>query len=101
MNTLNFELFPSNDVPENTVEFKGRFANLDADKLRGGYYTTPDLASWLSSWAITRKDQFILEPSCGDGAFLEAAIDRLLEVKADKKISFNNLQVWNLTTQKP
>ncbi|WP_349928692.1 N-6 DNA methylase [Acinetobacter sp. A1-4-2] len=85
MNTLNFELFPSNDVSENTVEFKGRFANIDADKLRGGYYTTPELASWLSSWAITRKDQLILEPSCGDGAFLEAAIDRLFELKADKK----------------
>lgn len=84
MNTLNFELFPSNDAPENTVEFKGRFSDIDADKLRGGYYTPPELASWLSSWAITDKNQEVLEPSCGDGSFLEAAVDRLLELKATK-----------------
>lgn len=84
MNILNFELFPSNYEPENTVEFRGRFSDVDADKLRGGYYTTPKLASWLSSWAITDKNQTVLEPSCGDGSFLEAAVDRLLELQVNK-----------------
>lgn len=55
---------------------RGRFADLDKDKLRGGYYTSPKLAEWLCGWAIQSAEDFVLEPSCGDGAFLEAATDR-------------------------
>ena len=55
----------------------GRFTNLDADKLRGGYYTSSELAAWLSSWAIRSTNDRILEPSCGDGVFLEAAAIRM------------------------
>ena len=55
----------------------GRFTDLDPDKLRGGYYTSPELAAWLSSWAIRSATDRVLEPSCGDGAFLDAAADRL------------------------
>lgn len=51
----------------------GRFTDLDLDKLRGGYYTSPQLAAWLSSWAIRSATDRVLEPSCGDGVFLEAA----------------------------
>ena len=51
----------------------GRFTDLDPDKLRGGYYTSPQLAAWLSSWAIRSATDRVLEPSCGDGVFLEAA----------------------------
>lgn len=55
----------------------GRFTDLDADKLRGGYYTPPEVAKWLASWAIRKPSDRVLEPSCGDGAFLEAAAARL------------------------
>ena len=51
----------------------GRFTDLDPDKLRGGYYTSAGLAHWLCTWAIRNADDLVLEPSCGDGAFLEAA----------------------------
>ncbi len=47
------------------------------EKLRGGYYTPARLARWLCDWAIRSADDRILEPSCGDGAFLEAAESRL------------------------
>lgn len=56
---------------------RGRFADLDEDKLRGGYYTSPKVAEWLCGWAIQSADDAVLEPSCGDGAFLEAAARRL------------------------
>ena len=59
---------------------RGRFADLDPDKLRGGYYTSPELAGWLSSWAIRSATDRVLEPSCGDGVFLDAAADRLEKV---------------------
>jgi adenine-specific DNA-methyltransferase len=42
------------------------------DKLRGGYYTPPDIARFLSLWVLHTKPQRLLEPSCGDGAFIRA-----------------------------
>ena len=56
----------------------GRYADLDEDKLRGGYYTTAKVAAWLCDWAIKKASDQVLEPSCGDGAFLEAAAKRLI-----------------------
>lgn len=41
-------------------------------KLRGGYYTAPDVAAFLAGWVAESKPRRILEPSCGDGVFLEA-----------------------------
>lgn len=43
-----------------------------AHKLRGGYYTDPDITSFLTQWVLENKPRTILEPSCGDGRFLEA-----------------------------
>jgi len=43
-----------------------------AQKLRGGYYTPIDLAEFLASWIKEVKPERVLEPSCGDGAFLQA-----------------------------
>lgn len=43
-----------------------------AQKLRGAYYTPPAIASFILHWGIngsTNAD--ILEPSCGDGVFLD------------------------------
>ena len=60
----------------------GRFADLDADKLRGGYYTSSEVATWLCAWAIRSSKDRVLEPSCGDGAFLEVAAKRHAEMGA-------------------
>ncbi len=45
---------------------------LDASpaKLRGGYYTDPDIATFLLKWVLGIHPKSILEPSCGDGVFL-------------------------------
>lgn len=61
---------------------RGRFADLDEDKLRGGYYTSTRVAEWLCGWAIQSASDTVLEPSCGDGAFVEAAARRLLALGA-------------------
>ena len=58
----------------------GRFTELDPNKLRGGYYTSAELAAWLSAWAIQSASDRILEPSCGDGVFLSAASERLQDL---------------------
>lgn len=50
----------------NFIEFESE------QKLRGGFYTEPVIASFLARWIKVPKPQSILEPSCGDGAFLSA-----------------------------
>lgn len=53
-------------------------------KLRGGYYTPKPIANFLAQWAIQSPNAKILEPSCGDGILIEAAISALIELGADK-----------------
>ena len=47
-------------------------AQESAQKLRGGFYTESAIASFLVKWVKVNRPSTILEPSCGDGAFLEA-----------------------------
>ncbi|MCB1776178.1 MAG: N-6 DNA methylase [Candidatus Competibacteraceae bacterium] len=70
----------------------GRFTKLDADKLRGGYYTSAELARWLCAWAIRGSGEAVLEPSCGDGTFLEAASARLEALGAHGPARANHLR---------
>ena len=62
------------------------------NKLRGGYYTPQNIAEFICKWAITKPTQKVLEPSCGDGNFIEAAIKRFLELGVSKKQLFGLLQ---------
>jgi len=46
--------------------------NASEDKLRGGFYTPNPIAAFILKWAFNgNKELDILEPSCGDGVFLE------------------------------
>lgn len=45
--------------------------NESAQKLRGGYYTPRDLATFMVRWVRQKKGTRILEPSCGDGVFFD------------------------------
>jgi len=80
-----------------------------AEKLRGGFYTPEPIAEFILRWGINGSTDYdILEPSCGDGVFLEqlqklnlkynsiTAIE-LDETEADKanKISLNKKIVIN------
>lgn len=68
----------------------------DSRKLRGGYYTPLKLAHYLVKWGIRDDTERILEPSCGDGNFILAILQRLanspdlsptitaIELKADE-----------------
>lgn len=53
---------------------------LSAEKLRGGYYTPKPIADFLCRWSIDNSTQTVLEPSCGDGNFIESAILRYNEL---------------------
>jgi adenine-specific DNA-methyltransferase len=42
-----------------------------AEKLRGAYYTPLNLAQFIIKWGFSDNVTTVLEPSCGDGVFLE------------------------------
>ncbi|MCG5432968.1 N-6 DNA methylase [Mycobacterium sp. MYCO198283] len=46
-------------------------------KSRGAFFTPPLLAQFVARWAVRSPGDAVLEPSCGDAAFLAAAAARL------------------------
>lgn len=51
-----------------------------ARKARGAFFTPPLLARYVVDWAIRSPTDDVLEPSCGEAAFLLAAAGRLTEL---------------------
>jgi hypothetical protein len=41
----------------------GRYRLLSADKLRGGYYTSTEVARWICAWAVRDREECVLEPT--------------------------------------
>lgn len=48
-------------------------------KARGAFFTPEPLASFVVDWAIRSADDTVLEPSCGEAAFLTHAVSALRE----------------------
>jgi len=66
--------------------------DIDSRKLRGGYYTPQPIADFICKWAITEPAVRVLEPSCGDGNFVEAVIQRLLEIGVPENELFGRVK---------
>ena len=45
-------------------------------KARGAFFTPPEIANYLVEWAVRSPGDTVLEPSCGEAAFLLAAAER-------------------------
>jgi len=58
--------------------------NLIKQKLRGGYYTPQAIADFLCNWSIKVDTKSVLEPSCGDGSFIESVINRFKDLNIDE-----------------
>jgi adenine-specific DNA-methyltransferase len=48
-------------------------------KARGAFFTPPALCGYLARWAVRDGGDRVLEPSCGEAAFLLALAERLAE----------------------
>jgi len=60
-----------------------------AEKLRGGFYTPEPIAEFVLRWGVNGSSDYdILEPSCGDGVFLEQLVKH--------KISYNTITAVEL-----
>ena len=62
-------------------------------KLRGGFYTPEPIASFVLKWAFNGNKQLdILEPSCGDGVFLEEIQKGGYEYNSVTAIEFDEIE---------
>ena len=61
-------------------------SEVKSEKLRGGYYTPEPIAQFICNWAIDINTKGILEPSCGDGVFLNEAAKKVMEINPDLSI---------------
>lgn len=55
---------------------------VSVEKAAGRFFTPLDLARILANWAIRSPFDEVLEPSCGEGVFLLASIERLRQLHA-------------------
>lgn len=63
--------------------------NASAEKLRGAYYTPVEIAKFILQWGINgSSDSEILEPSCGDGVFLECLNNEKMAFKKITAVEF-------------
>lgn len=75
----------------------------DFDKMRGGYYTPPQITNYITKWAITKGTETVLEPSCGAGNFINAISKRMDELglsakeKSDKVLG---IELFNREAEK-
>lgn len=51
----------------------------------GAFYTPPELTDFAVAWAITGASAKVLDPGCGDAAFLCSAAARMRELGADPR----------------
>ncbi len=64
-----------------------------AEKLRGGFYTPENIASFILKWGINGKSNYnILEPSCGDGVFLEEIKRNKFKYKSITAIELDEIE---------
>jgi adenine-specific DNA-methyltransferase len=53
-------------------------------KARGAFFTPAEISRFMTEWAIRRADDRVLEPSCGEAAFLLPAARRLRDLGTQK-----------------
>jgi len=64
-----------------------------AEKLRGGFYTPEQIASFILKWGINGNTECeVLEPSCGDGVFLEQLKENNHKFKSVTAIEFDAIE---------
>ncbi len=64
-----------------------------AEKLRGGFYTPEPIAEFVLRWGINGGNDFdILEPSCGDGVFLEQIAKHKFQYNSITAIEFDEIE---------
>jgi adenine-specific DNA-methyltransferase len=61
------------------------------EKLRGGYYTPRKIAEYITEWAVRTETNTVLEPSCGDGVFIETICNKLRKLGCEETAISNQV----------
>ncbi|HLM73272.1 MAG TPA: class I SAM-dependent methyltransferase [Polyangiaceae bacterium] len=83
---------PMQDLPSSHRLTAARRKNL------GAFYTPPELTDFAVAWAITGRAAKVLDPGCGDAAFLCSAAARLKLLGADPHAIASQLGGIDLNT---
>ena len=75
------------------MKFKG---DQTSQKLRGGYYTPQHLADYTAKWVLASNPKSIIEPSCGDGAFLQSIVNN----KYTKTVKISAFELFDTEAEK-
>jgi adenine-specific DNA-methyltransferase len=67
-----------------------------SQKLRGGYYTPQHLADYVAKWVLASNPKSIIEPSCGDGVFLQSIINN----KYNKNVRISAFELFDTEVKK-
>ena len=51
--------------------------NVSVEKLRGAYYTPEEISEFIINWGFSDAVNTVLEPSCGDGVFLQSLMKKI------------------------
>src|SRR3989338_6077009 len=63
------------------------------EKLRGGFFTPEPIARFVLKWAVNgNKNYDVLEPSCGDGVFLQEIKKNKFDCKSVTAIEFDQVE---------
>ncbi len=71
-------------------------ADQTSQKLRGGYYTPQHLADYVTKWVLLNEPKKILEPSCGDGVFIQAVANN----DASKQLKMTCFEILDTEVEK-
>ncbi|MBD8217449.1 N-6 DNA methylase [Microbacterium sp. CFBP 13617] len=55
-------------------------------KARGAFFTPDAIAEFVTNWAVRSSSDLVLEPSCGEAAFLTQAVGRLRQLRAAESV---------------
>lgn len=70
----------------------------EARKARGAFFTPPEISRFMTEWALRSPDDSVLEPSCGEAAFLLPAAQRLRALGALEMSLWNQLHGIDIHT---
>jgi len=76
--------------------------NASKEKLRGGFYTPEPIAEFILKWGFNGSSTFdVLEPSCGDGVFLEATKNNGYQYNSITAIELDKVEAEKARKIKP
>jgi len=62
-------------------------------KARGAFFTPEPVARFVTNWALRSASDQVLEPSCGEAAFLLAAVDRLAALPSSDEGALDGVEL--------